>query len=768
MSNFIKALKQSTRPRWMNLFKVICLGIGIMLGGVILCRSAYINSYDKFLDNYDDLNFMVFHWTMGGESNGHGLRGLGPMAPEMMDKMPAVDKATRHFYQGPQDFKVGENTLRLGTSIVDTLFFEVLPFEVVTGNPKEVFAAKDGVMVSEKVAETFFPGENPIGKTFTTLKGTPFTIKGVFKTIPNNSFFRDLDVLISIEREMTDASSWTSGDAWQTYFTLKENIDRENFDTQLNEVFAPRLKWLADRNMGLRTSTHPLSDFAEFYQEGGETSAAGIYTILGILIIIVCSFNFALIQISSLVSRAKEVGVHKTSGATTSEIFRMVIWEAVIYTAMGLALAAVLLFGLRGQFEGVLGRFEDILAVQHLWALALALILVILISGFLPAAIYSRIPAVEVFRKSSSNNLWWKQGLLFIEIFVSIAVVVGAIACTLQYKFLTHFDLGYNYEKLGTTWFGGGEATRQSIKSELLGLSYVENVTYNSKPLIEGQAGYRIYNPEDGEVLFGAMRLEVDNNFLATYGIPVLDGSETLLNNPTSTMVCTDVLARSGSSLGDYKFSTAPGSNIVGVFKNIRNNLFSRPFPIVLIPRDINSNFAVLTVRFVEIPSREQMTAVNEILEKHLKRECYFRSYQENINNFYSQMRTAKYGFSVATIVLLLITIVGIFSYISTEIRAKRREIAIRRTHGASVWQIISYISKRIFIVTGIAAAIAIPGCIYGLNLLFSTFFVEQIELSWWIFAVGLGLIVSLVLIITYMQVYKLARRDYVRLIGKV
>ncbi len=768
MKNIAYALKKTINPTWGNLLKILCLAIGILLGGVLLSRSAFINSYDKFLDTYDRTSFLVFHWR-AGDNNYIAQRGLGPLAPEMMEKVPAVDKATRFWDKGELAYNVGENELTYGTLFADTFFFDIFPFEISIGDPKKVLASKSEVMISEKAAEAFFPEKDPIGQSITNPKGETFTVGGVFKNIPRNSFYSNINIIHSIEN--IDANSWNAYDEFQTFFTLKENISTEELNRQINGVFLPMLKWMEDQDMGLRISTHPQKKYTEFYagSNGADTQVVGLYTLLGILLILVCAFNFALMQISSLVSRGKEVGVYKTNGATVSEIFAMVIWETIFFLIFALGLAAILLFALRGQIEGLMGRYEDIFATQHLWALALALSLVLIISGLLPALIYSKIPAVEVFRKSRNNNLWWKQGLLFLEIFISISVVIAFIATVLQYRHLTRFDLGYNYDNLVIDWFSTDETNRERIKADLLKNPLVESVTYTSNALVWGHPGYQFTNPQNGGVMFNGSRIEVDENFLETYGIKILGGNPDLLDRPNHAMISDDALALSNSTIGDLKFDASnEGDAIVGVFKSFITNLYSSSQPVALVARNKENSFAALTIKTTKEITKNEVAELNEIVASHLDDEPYLRKYQYMLDNYYSELRYVQYGFGIGAIVLILITLVGVGSYISTEIRSKRRELAIRRTHGATTWQIIAYVSKRLFIVTSISSALAIPLCMYGLNILFSSFFEEQIVLSWWIFASGVLLMTIFILIITYLQVSKISRRDYVKLVGKI
>ena len=64
----------------------------------------------------------------------------------------------------------------------------LLPF--IKGNMIGAFDQLHSIVISQKVAETFFGDSNPIGKSMQMGHDQAYTVTGVFSNLPVNSSFR--------------------------------------------------------------------------------------------------------------------------------------------------------------------------------------------------------------------------------------------------------------------------------------------------------------------------------------------------------------------------------------------------------------------------------------------------------------------------------------------------------------------------------------------------------------------------------------------------
>ena len=92
-----------------------------------------------------------------------------------------------------------ENRLRA----VDSSFFKIFSFPFSHGNPDSALRDIKSIVITEKIAEKYFPGENPIGKVLTMNKQREFVVSGVLKNMPPDSNIR-FDIAIPFEIRILD------------------------------------------------------------------------------------------------------------------------------------------------------------------------------------------------------------------------------------------------------------------------------------------------------------------------------------------------------------------------------------------------------------------------------------------------------------------------------------------------------------------------------------------------------------------------------------
>lgn len=762
MKSLFYAIRQVLKLKWTNLLKVVSLTLGIVIGGVIMCRTAFYNSFETSIPDHENTYFLVLHWNIGGEDHGNSLKAMGPMAPELMAKIPSVKKATRFVNSSTEEYSINQKSVTLNPIYTDSLFFDVFGFEILAGDLRQAMSAPNTLIVSESAAKKLFPDGSAYGKQVMS-DTVEYTIGAIFKDVPRNSHLNELELVHVTNRFRT---SWAGGDSYSTYFKTDGTATIDNLNKQINEVFSEYYKNSEKDGYSIKFSVDNLTNYADYESEESSTINL-IFTLIGWLIIIVSALNFALMEINSLVSRAKEVGVHKTNGASTMGIFGLVIWETIIYVVISLILATVFTIALSGTLEGMMGQFDDIFALEHLWALGVVLLVMIALSGVLPAIIFARIPAMTIYRTFTGNNTWWKQGLVLIQFTISMITVCLLIVVYLQYQKIMHFDLGYNYDNLQVVEITNQtESQRQTLRNELLKMPQVEAATYTDNNMLGGWSGAFVGNKETGSAYCSARVMGVDEFFFDTYGIKITEGSiEEFV--PDKVAVNQRLIRLVGSGIADDKF-IVEGRQANIVFSDFRGNLFTEQQPMVLYKIASKAENTALTIRTKPNLTEDEQKQINQTLNRMTEgKNLEFTYFQELIYNMYSEVRQVMDGMMLGSAILLLITFIGTVSYLATDIRKRNREIAIRRTFGSSQGMIVRIVARRILIVALISTVIAIPVA-YILGEMLLQLFSDKIALAWWIFALGISIIFAMIIVMTYAQTWKIARRDYVKLIGKI
>ena len=105
-------------------------------------------------------------------------------------------------------------------------------------------------------------------------------------------------------------------------------------------------------------------------------------------------------------------------------------------------------------------------------------------------------------------------------------------------------------------------------------------------------------------------------------------------------------------------------------------------------------------------------------------------------------------------VVCILISIFGVWSMISLACRERRREIAVRKVHGAKIWDVLSIFTKEYGAVVAISMGVAfITG--YLIMHQWMQRFPRQAAISWWIYA---GIFLGTILVICLTVVHKVVK----------
>lgn len=763
MKNFLYALRQVLKMRWSNGMKLLSLVLGITISSTFMCRVAYEQSFDNFHPDVQRLNILYMHYNINGKDHGFQRQCLAPIALELRAKMPNVIAATRFQGYGYSWFLKDNVPNSLCVAEIDTSFFDVFRFPVLSGNPKHILSQPSGMMLSKKTAEKLYPNDNPIGKQL--VKGNKiYTVEGIFEDIPGNSHLDLIEgVVAGVYRE-----DWDGGDNSYTYFRTKDDATPQELTTAINKLLAPRFATWKDDNIVVDFEVDNIR--GEFAYKVKEIDL--IMTLLSLIVILVAGFNFALLSIGSMAGRAKEVAAHKASGASFWDVFWMMLWECLIYVVLAVILAAMLMWMFKVQMEAMVGLYSEVFALQNLWGIGVVLLAMVCVGGVLPAVLFAKIPVSQVFRRFVGGKVRWKMALLFIQFTATIFVICFLGVMFGQYNTLMTNDLGYKYDKLIHTQLADmNENDYTLIYNELKKLSEVEDVTFSNSLIPYSGGGYIIQDINTGTDLFSCDLMAVDSNYIKMHGIELLEGVSTpVMGNysDTTNIVLENIVVNqefirrlgvTGNQLSDFKMFNQM-FHICGVVEDFQTaSLRSTISPLM-----ISCRSAKRTSCYVTIKLKELTTGNVEIVQKTLRglfptKGFSIKSYKETIAWMYVDAQMFRDGVFVSTVFLIIISVMGIVGYVSNEVKRRSREIAVRKVYGSSSASVVLLIMKNLLILTAGAACVSVPSA-YIVALGWQSEYIVKMPLYWWIFAGAVIFIVAVIAICVLIQTWRIANEN--------
>ena len=183
--------------------------------------------------------------------------------------------------------------------------------------------------------KSLFADADPIGKTVMINIDYPLTVRGVFEDIPENAEFRFDGVYSFVTRAnrfRDERGGWRGDISYTCMVRFRHPEDVEKVAARMPDMMKKYIQYNKDWFEEFSFITP-----SQFHLQKKESrKIISILSILGFAILLIAGMNNVLISISSLPQRAKSVGVHKCSGASTGHIYRMFLWESALLILVSL------------------------------------------------------------------------------------------------------------------------------------------------------------------------------------------------------------------------------------------------------------------------------------------------------------------------------------------------------------------------------------------------------------------------------------------------
>ena len=738
------------RGRGSNIIKIISLGLSLTMSILLFSRVAYEQSFDTCYKDYDNLYQIWSVFTVKGEKYPPQEQNCGPVAGAILENFPEqVEAATSTCYWKNSPLYNGNIRFDEKKIVADSLFFQTMGIEVLSGNPVKDFQQPDVIFLSDRFAKKIFGGEDPVGKTINYNHEKDFMVKGTYKALPANSTVNP-EVVISMPTLWNEGSggnySWQGGDSYPEYIRFRSGADKSVVNARIDAMIEKYRPEESKTKYGYTAFVKPIRDTYRNYES--VKRMRNIMSVLGFAILFIAALNYVLISISSLTYRAKAVGVHKCNGASGGKIFGMFLLETGIIIVAALLLMALVLLNFREFFEDTAAaKLSLLLAPERIWVPLTVIGVLFIVGGVLPGRLFARIPVSQVFRRYTEGKKGWKRPLLFIQ-FAGVAFISGLMCVVMaQYQYVLNKDMGYNPQRLAlANAYWNKEKECDAAFQFFKGLPYVEAVTSANNTPISGYSGSMIRD-ESGNALFSTRACYyMREDYPAMMGMTFKTGrmarteDEVIVNETFADMMHwgNDAVGRTVDVDGTAQMK------VVGVLKDFQIEDFTAdkmPF----VARYNKYFVGTIHVRLKEPFVRNLQQLNKDVADAFHNQTIDFIGYEKKITDSYNSVRVFRNATLMAAITMFFVMLMGLIGYTADEVRRRSKEIAIRKVNGAEASSILELLSKDILVV-------ALPAVILGslaswyINGVWMEQFAEQIPLGWIVYL--LVIIVNLVIIV--------------------
>lgn len=767
--NYIKiTLRNLRKYKGYSFINIAGLAIGLACCVMILLFVQHELSYDNFHENADDIYRVSREWkNADGETSLHLGHVAPPIGPLLASDFSEIQEMTRmlgfsalvshkdNFFQEDNVFFAEEN------------FFKVFTFPLLKGNPETALSEPGTVVITESIAEKFFPDGDAYNQTlrfFVRGIEADFKITGITADVPVNAHFH-YDLLASFktyEAFGTDLESWGSNN-YSTFLLMPENYNIENLASQI-DGFIGRHHPNGEQAVG-RTTLHfmPLRDIHLHSNLDSEIEANGdinnvyIFSAIAVLILLIACINFMNLATARSARRAKEVGMRKVVGAKRSQLIFQFLGESILLALVSLGLALVLVMFFLPTYEEFLGyslamNFQsNLLLAASMLGIAL---FVGLLSGSYPAFFLSSFKPVSVLKKSGKVSggaaATLRKTLVVLQFSISLVLMIAVGMVYKQLDYVHNKDLGFSKDQVVVLPSSQEIINRfESVQSRLLQHPNIEEVSIAKRVptgrLLDSWGTNINYAGTDDPINFRIAALVVDHDYLEAYGIELAAGrnfDRALASDSTEAFILNEAaIKRIGWESADEAIGQPMGYGsrngfIIGVvkdfhFESLRNKI--SPICMVISNRSLNQ---------VSIKMNEHDTAgtlaflETQWAEFRPNFPFDYEFIDERFSQLYASEERLMEIFGFFSILAILIACLGLFGLASFSAEQRTKEIGIRKVLGASVGKLILMLSQEFTKFVLIANLIAWPIAYYAMDSWLQEFaYHTEIAFSIFIFA---------------------------------
>lgn len=787
------AIRNLWKYKSLSFINIIGLAIGMAITLLSLLYITNELSFDKFHEKKDRIYRVIVKTestVKASESASVFTPGVGP---SFEAEIPEIESMVRVSY--PKEAFViinEENYLARSIFYVDSAFFNVFSFPLISGNPNTVFQNAFQAVITKSFALKLFNDLNDVvGKTIRLNDKDNLVISGIVEDPPTNSHLR-FDVLISFSslyEDPNNAMGWNGGWSYFTYLLLHKGADykkveerfvpiaEKNINKDLREIGMSWNYFLQSLN-----EVHFATGLAWDINTRGSKNLVLLFIFLALIILIIACINFVNLSTASALNRMKEVGIRKVSGASRRQVIFQFLTETMLITIISLIHALLLIelfYMLISRVTGnvyILEHFQlyNSSFFQLVGIIIFLTLLVGLVAGTYPAWLMSGLrPSASVKGKLSigKGTSLVQNILIVVQFTIAVIFIICTLVVSSQLNYLLTSDKGFNpLNKMIIPL--NSETSMQSyevLKQEFMSVPGVENAGASSN--IPGQDYTRNgYFPEgfDEPSMFHA--LDVDYDYIETMGFQVVQGrnfSKSYGQDKNAYMI-NEALAQ---SLGwenpvGKKIKRGGEHTVIGVVKSYNYSpLHAQIEPLIITMQPWRG------YDFITLKTNGQNSGLNEQLEEKWQSVVAHENFESftllsHISQAYTSERSYMYILLFCAALAILIASLGLYGLTAFTVRKRNKEMAVRKVFGAGLSRIFVLISVGFIKWVMLANIIAWPIAYHIMNTFFLVNFVYNNGVRWWIYIVALIFTFLISLFIIFMQIIRLGRlnpMDYIR-----
>ncbi len=746
MIHFKEIIRSAIRNKTISLISISGMSIAIAIVMLIGFWSLNEFSYDTFHKDADRIYRLCLDGIINDQPTkiGGTFREAGTY---IQSKTPEIENLSQILTlgKGPVKTRFISNDEE-GIITVDESFFTFFSYPILFGNAKECLNSADKIVIDEKMAQKYFATENATGKVIKVFN-KEYQVSAIMKNMPKNSHLQAHFVTSFDGIKGSDGENEGSTDGYMNYFKLSTGSKLDEVTHKVNSAMNEKFPFY--RDMGITEFLQPITDIHfsseirfDFVSKGDKRITV-IFLSLAALILLIASFNFINLSISTSFLKSKSIGIKKINGCSKTSLFLNAYSETGLYILVAFILGIIITYSCQPYFSYLSGTSFEINFYDYklyLYA-ALLFVMITLITGTIPTLYILKFNPSSIIRNKlkSKRTSPVQQTLVIIQFAASIILLIASVVIQKQIYFIQHKDLGFDKEHIVYFEAKNMASHYESAEQQLKNKAEIIDVTSVINLPCQWNSGDMISLLEDSTKNGVLMEIvDIQPNYFDLLKIPIISGVNPFLTSNDATLCLLNESAvrklNIKDPIGKQICQYDVHFTIAGVVKNVNTkSLHNMVDPqIFLLNRYVESN----TCFMVKIAdnSTNAIESIEKIWKQYNTDEAFtYHFLDSKYDELYQTEHTASKIIVAGMAIAIFLAFMGLYSitYYSTERRIK--EIGIRKVNGAKTSEVMLLLSSSFIKWIAIAFIISVPIAYFAMNKWLENF-AYKTELSLWIF----------------------------------
>ena len=721
------AIRNLVKYKVQSAVSILGLAVGFVCFSLSLYWIHYEMTYDHFRQDADRI-YMVRtndEYTEGKIST----RVPYSLAAYLAQHFPDIAVAAP-FHLISERISVNDKYQDAVFSSADSAWMNLMDIRIIKGN-RNFMLPKDNaeIAITEEAAKKWFRTEDPIGKEVKMLRRTKKICAIVQAENRHTNFPFDF-----IGNPELGKTWWYI--TWSILIKVKPDTDIEELESKINANLPAELKQVTStRKTGIEriiltplSKLHYAKDFRDDKEAGITFQYIIYFSIAGILIITCALINYLTLFINRMRVRQREMALRMIHGANIRSLVSLLTVEFLLLLACAVTTGFLLIeicFPSFIELTGIDTAKSSLYGEAFLFIGLISLIILTAIIGLLYILYHRSLHLSLRYNTGRSTGTQLRRGSIVLQLLVCLSFIGCTVLINQQLDYLRHRDLGLKIKNRGSFSVMGDMDYTPLIRKikELPMITEVMQPDYY--PIVSQLTAIGQFDNWEG------LDIPIDTpvpvklflgkeDFFRFYDITLLAGEWLDDLSTYEDIIINESLARRmgwspQEAIGKHIIQSYITYTIVGVVKDCHYGAPTLPIPhtgfLVGEQMGLMQRSAGILFKYKEGTWNECRKALEHLYQTECSPENILRlnSEEEVYNNYLRSEEMLTRLLSFASLVCILTAMFGIYSLVTLTCEQRRKEIAIRKVNGATVWSILFLFFREYLIMLCIAALFAFP-----------------------------------------------------------